>query len=95
MEPPRHPGAFRVIVETPGLAAEARPEVDSARVRLRIHLLEDGRVDGVSIAVPSGRPDLDTLAARAARSWQFLPARRDGAPIRSVVLVWVSFLMAP
>jgi protein TonB len=95
LEPPRHPGALRVVVEIPGLSAEARLEPASARVRLRLHVQADGAVGRVSIAVPSGHPDIDGAAALAARSWRFLPARRDGTPIASVVLIWVAFLPEP
>jgi TonB family protein len=95
VEPPKHPGAFRVVVEVPGLSAGVRIEAASARVRLRLHLRSDGGVEDVSIAVPSGYPDLDGIAAQAARSWRFLPARRDGAAITSVVLIWVAFVMGP
>ena len=82
-------------METPGLAAEARPEQVSARVRLRLLVREDGAVGRVEIAVPSGRPELDAAAAAAAALWRFLPARRDGAPIASVVLIWVAFVSVP
>ncbi|MDQ7840191.1 MAG: TonB family protein [bacterium] len=95
LHPPRHPDAWRVIVEPPGLAAEARPEQASARVRLRLLVREDGAVGRVEVAVSSGRPELDAAAAAAAYLWQFLPARRDGAPIASVVLIWVAFVSAP
>ncbi len=82
-------------MEGPGLVAEARPERVSARVRLRLLVREDGSVGRVEIAVPSGRVDLDAAAASAARAWRFLPARRDGSPIASTVLIWVSFVVEP
>lgn len=95
LHPPHHPDAWRVVVEAPGLAAEARPEQFSARVRLRLLVREDGAVGRVEIAVPSGRSELDAAAAAAAAGWRFLPARRDGAPIASVVLIWIAFVSAP
>jgi TonB family protein len=49
----------------------------------------------VEVAVSSGRGDLDDAAAEAAGAWRFAPARRDGVPIDSRVLVWVSFIMEP
>lgn len=95
LPPPAHPDAWRVIVEAPGLAAEARAERLAARVRLRLLVREDGTVGRVEVAVPSGRPEMDAAAAAAAAGWRFLPARRDGAPITSIVLVWVAFVVAP
>ncbi len=83
------------MVETPGLVAEAQPAQTSARVRLRLLVREDGSVGRVEIAVSSGHPELDGAAAAAARSWRFLPARRDGSPIASTVLIWVSFVVGP
>jgi protein TonB len=84
-----------VIVEAPGLTASARPEAPAARVRLRLLVREDGSVAEVTVAVSSGRADLDAAAASAARSWRFLPARRDGVAIASAVLIWVAFVIGP
>ena len=95
LDPPPHPGAWHVVVETPGLVAEAQPAPASARVRLRLLVREDGYVGRVEVAVSSGRPELDGAAVAAARSWQFLPARRDGSAIASTVLIWVSFVVGP
>lgn len=83
------------MVESPGLTASARAEGVTARVRLRLRLRDDGSVERVQIAVSSGRPDLDSAAAEAALSWRFLPARRDGVPIASSVLIWVAFVVGP
>lgn len=95
LDPPRHPDAWRVVVESPGLTAEVRPEGLTARVRLRLRLRDDGAVEHVEIAVSSGRPELDAAAAAAARTWRFLPARRDGVAIASAVLIWVAFVIGP
>ncbi len=95
LDPPPHPGVWHVVVETPGLVAEAQPAQASARVRLRLLVREDGSVGRVEVAVSSGRPELDGAAAAAARSWRFLPARRDGSAIASTVLIWVSFVVGP
>ena len=95
LEPPRHPLAWRVVVETPGLVAEARPEHVTARVRLRLLVRVDGTVGAVEVATTSGRADLDAAAAAAARTWRFAPARRDGEPMESRVLIWVAFVLEP
>ncbi len=95
LPPPRHPDATRVIVEAPGLVAAARPEAPTARVRLRLLVTEEGGVGRVEVVASSGRPELDAAAADAARSWRFLPARRDGVAIASHALIWVAFVVEP
>ncbi len=95
LAPPPHPPAWHMVVDGPGLVAEARPEQISARVRLRLLVREDGRVGQVDIVISSGRPELDAAAGSAARAWRFAPARRDGHPIASTVLIWVSFVVGP
>jgi protein TonB len=95
IDPPRHPDAWQVIVEGPGMVAAARPNAISARVRLRLHLRDDGSVALVTIVTSSGRSDLDAAATGAARAWRFLPARRDGVPIESRVLIWVAYVLEP
>jgi protein TonB len=66
-----------------------------ARVRLRLVIRADGTTRGAEIAVPSGRAELDAAAMDAVRQWRFLPARRNGEAIESVVLIWVAFIAAP
>ncbi len=95
LDPPRHPMAWRVIVEPPGLVAEARREHITARVRLRLLVRADGTVGAVEVAASSGRADLDAAAAASARAWRFAPARRDGEPVESRVLIWVAFVLEP
>jgi TonB family protein len=91
LAPPRHPGPYRMVVEAPGVVASARAEATDAAVRLRLVVRADGTVGAVAIVVSSGHADLDAAAREAARAWRFLPARRDGVAIDSVVLIWVRF----
>ncbi len=84
-----------MVVDAPGLVGISRLEAVEARVRLRLLVHADGAVGGVDVAVSSGRPELDGAAVAAARSWRFLPARRDGNAIDSTVLIWVSFVAGP
>jgi protein TonB len=95
LPPPQHPLAWRVVVEAPGLVAEARPEAAAARVRLRFLVHADGTVGAVEVVASSGRADLDAAAVAAARGWRFAPARRDGVPVVSRVLIWVAFILGP
>jgi protein TonB len=87
--------AWRVVVEAPGLVAEARPEHVTARVRLRLLVRADGTVGAVDVFVSSGRAELDDAAVSAAQAWRFAPARRDGEPVASRVLIWVAFVLEP
>lgn len=75
--------------------AGVRPASAAARVRLRVLVRENGTVGEVTVAVSSGRPDLDAAAMEAARSWRFQPARRDGVAITSAALIWVAFVTTP
>ena len=86
---------YQMIVEAPGIGASARLKGVDARVRLRLLVRADGTVGRTEIAVHSGRPELDAAALEAAVRWRFLPARRDGDPIESIVLIWVTFTSGP
>ncbi len=95
LAPPRQPLPYRMVVEEAGLTATARLEAVAASVRLRVVVRTNGEAGPVEIAVPSGYSQLDAAALEAARHWRFLSARRDGEPIESVVLIWVSFIAEP
>jgi protein TonB len=84
-----------MVVEPPGVVASARAEPADARLRLRLVVRTDGTVGDVTVAVTSGRAELDAAAVAASRAWRFLPARRDGTAIDSVVLIWVLFTAGP
>lgn len=92
---PRHPTPYQMIVEAPGITSRARLQGVEARLRLRLLVRADGTVGRIEIAIPSGRPELDAAAVEAAARWRFLPARRDGDPIESIVLIWVTFTSGP
>ncbi|MDR7554012.1 MAG: TonB family protein [Armatimonadota bacterium] len=92
LTPPRHPGPYRIVVDPPGVVASARALAADARVRLRLVVRADGTVGAAAVAVSSGHAALDAAALDAARAWRFLPARRDGVAIDSVVLLWVLFV---
>ncbi len=61
------------------------------RVRVRLLVRSDGTVASAEVVVSSGDPELDRAALDALGRWRFEPARRDGVPIDSYYLVWVSF----
>lgn len=70
-------------------ATNAPPEYPAAAVRrgqtgtvhLRIHVGADGRVARVELRRSSGHTLLDAAALRAAWSWTFDPATRDGVAV--------------
>ena len=61
------------------------------RVLLRVQILADGSAGSVSVAKTSGFEALDEAALAAVRKWKFVPAKRDGNPVESVVNVPINF----
>jgi periplasmic protein TonB len=61
------------------------------RVLLRVQILADGTAGNVSVAKTSGFETLDEAALAAVRKWKFVPAKRDGNPVESVVNVPINF----
>jgi protein TonB len=60
-------------------------------VLLRVQILADGSAGSVSVAKTSGFESLDEAALAAVRRWKFVPAKRDGNPVESVVNVPINF----
>lgn len=81
------------------LARQMRPEYPSSalakgwegRVLLRLQVNADGSVQAVLVERSSGYDVLDRAAYRAARNWQFFPAREAGLPVAAEVKVPVVF----
>jgi len=48
-------------------------------------------VGAVELLVSSGDAELDRAAVAALSGWHFEPARRDGRPVDSYYVVWVTF----
>lgn len=88
--PPQYPGIRLVVEPGPGTPYAAGMG-SQGRVRLRLLVRSDGSVGHVEVVVPSGEPELDRAAVEALRRWKFEPARREGQPVDSYYLVWVSF----
>jgi len=61
----------------------AMAEGVTGRVRVKMNIGPDGFVDGVVITRSSGDARLDAAAVRAALTWRYLPARRNGIPVAS------------
>lgn len=76
----------------PAYPREALREGLQGTVLLRVLVDESGRPLEVSIASSSGHRVLDRAAReQVLRKWQFVPAMRDGRPVRAVGTVPVAF----
>lgn len=75
----------------PAYPAEATRRHEQGGVIVRIHVLENGTVNGVFVTSSSGSPRLDTAARAAVARWRFRPARRAGIPIASDMLFRFDF----
>lgn len=62
-------------------------------VLLRLMLDAQGRVVGAKVERSSGHRDLDQSAIRTARTWRFLPARRNGKPLPTQVIKPFRFIL--
>jgi len=58
---------------------------------LRLHILADGGVAGVTIERSSGHMDLDHAAVQAVRRWRFEPTRRDHQAVAAWAVLPVEF----
>lgn len=59
--------------------------------RLRVHVLESGRVGAVMVDQSAGFRDLDLAAMDAVKKWRFEPARRGKDPVSVWVMLPVKF----
>jgi protein TonB len=78
---------------TPPYPDEAYQYNEEGTVVLRLHIASDGRVERVEIKQSSGSPWLDEAAQKTLGTWRFLPARRDGQPVRTYRDQPVHFLL--
>lgn len=75
----------------PAYPSEARRRGWEGRVLLSVEILENGRPERVTVKQSSGYSVLDEAAMGAVRRWTFIPAQRDGQPIRSLAEVPIVF----
>jgi protein TonB len=64
---------------------------EEGTVRLRVHVLPDGRTDQVDIRGSSGFPRLDESARMTVLRWRFIPGRRGSEAVASWVIVPIHF----
>jgi protein TonB len=62
-------------------------------VRLTVEVLASGRVGGVWVKGSSGHEILDQSALKAVTEWRFIPARFVGIPVKSTVIVPITFTL--
>jgi periplasmic protein TonB len=88
---PRSAGARYGQTPTPPYPAEARRRGWEGTVLLLVEVLENGRPERISIRQSSGHPILDEAALGAVGRWMFIPAQREGNPVKSVAEVPIVF----
>lgn len=76
----------------PKYPAEALRRSIHGRVMLRVTVSVDGAVSDLEVAQTSGHHMFDAAALKAVQRWRFEPARRDGRPVMSTVLLPIRFL---
>ena len=74
------------------------PEVARRRgyegtVRLKVEVLASGKVGEIRIKESSGYEVLDHSALKAVKEWSFIPARFAGIPVKTTVIVPVTFCL--
>jgi protein TonB len=78
---------------TPSYPAEARRRGWEGTVLLSVEILENGRPERITIKQSSGHSALDEAALGAVGRWTFIPAQREGKPVRSVAEVPIVFAL--
>ncbi len=84
-----HPRALREIV--PDYPAVADRRRLSGRVRLQLKLQADGRVSDVEVLDASPPGMFEDSAVKAFRDARFVPAQRNGRPVRALVQIEVKY----
>lgn len=87
------PEAVRVILDRTLLTPQLRLAAADGKVVLAVLVRADGPVAQVKVEVSSGNDTLDAAATRAAETWQFRPATRDGVPTESWAIIPVRFVV--
>lgn len=77
--------------EKPVYSAESRRLGEQGKVVLKVSVNELGFPEDVQIAQSSGYPRLDEAAQTAARTWCFMPTKRDGIAVAGQLTVPMVF----
>jgi protein TonB len=69
---------------------------ETGRTSLRYMILDDGGIGAIEILQSSGSPRLDDASIAMVQSrWRFVPAMRNGAPIRVWQHATIAWQLAP
>lgn len=83
---PRHEGNPK-----PLYPEEARRRGYEGTVRLEVEVLASGRAGRIGVKKSSGHEVLDQSALKAVKEWRFIPARFGTVPVKSTVIIPVTF----
>ena len=75
------------------LTPQARQAALEGMVVLAVLVRSDGSAGEVRVKTTSGDQMLDAAAARAAGTWRFRPATRDGIPVEAWAIIPVRFVV--
>ena len=75
----------------PNYPRTARKRGYEGEVKLKVFVLENGKVGEIVVARPSGHEILDQSALEAVKNWIFIPGKENGKEISSWVTVPITF----
>ncbi len=75
----------------PNYPRAARKRGYEGEVKLKVFVLENGKVGEVVVVRPSGHEILDQSALEAVKNWTFIPGKENGKEISSWVTVPITF----
>ena len=84
-----HPRALREIVPEYPYAADRQRQ--SGKVRLQLKLEADGRVSDIDVVSATPPGQFEESALKAFRDVRFVPAQKNGRPVRAMVLIEVVY----
>lgn len=75
----------------PSYPEVARRRGYQGKVRLEVEVLASGRVGNIRIKKSSGYEVLDRCALKTVQGWRFIPAKLSGVPVKSSVVIPITF----
>lgn len=87
-------GAGYLNNPAPNYPDEATERGWEGKVLMKVHVLANGKPDGVTVVKSSGHEILDDEAVRTVKRWEFVPGKRGDTPIDGYVTVPISFNLA-
>jgi len=75
----------------PNYPRAARKRGYEGEVKLKVFVLENGKVGKIEVTLPSGHRMLDESALEAVRNWTFVPGKENGKEVSSWVTVPITF----